>query len=79
MKSDDELLKVGCKLLEIRCANGIEETDMVVALLEPYTREEVERMNDLLVEEYPEMIEAETHETWLRHHGPGSENPRPLV
>ena len=40
MRSDDELLKVACALLEIECETGEEETAEVMRLLDPCTKEE---------------------------------------
>jgi hypothetical protein len=68
MRPDEELLKVSCALLEIRRNTGEEETEEVLRLLKPYTREEVERINEL-AEEYPNIAEAEAIERYRRHHG----------
>jgi hypothetical protein len=67
MRSDEELMEAVAALLEVRESTGEAETDRVLEILAPYTREEAERISDLGAEHYPNTIEAEALERYLRH------------
>ena len=67
MRSDEELLKVACALLEIREDTGEKETEAIMEILEPCTKEEQNRIKELSAE-YPHIIAEEAIERLKRHH-----------
>ena len=57
MCNEEELLKAACALLENDSGDGEEETRRIMEILEPFTREETDLIQEIMEEEYPLVLD----------------------